>query len=239
MKKNIFYFGLLGITNAGKTSILNNIFTKRHLLLERIRTEVFNSQKNYSEVESLFNFSFEKKDLVSKILELQLSASDKQVLMNKYYKSFDELSLGNYINISDQSIGSTIAYNYINKDTNLMTKLELDNFYKFFSRDVNEYINEFKDIFANHNVFLNIYRINVDKKQTLKETREEEEIYFGSLDLLESLDFSLKLLSETLKDNNIFKSVVVKDYYIGFNEIDTIADQIINSIINSLKSHLH
>lgn len=234
MKNKLFYFGLSGIINAGKTSILRSILNKKQVLLESINKHVFKCNKTYDEIEDLLNISFEQKSLVSNILSLQLSPQDKQKLMNDYYKSFDELSISKTINISDQSIGATIAYNYINKDLTDINQQELYSINSDFKNDVKKYLMSFENLISKHEVFLQIHRIHRDKNATLKHTTSEEKTYFGDLDTLKSLELNLKLLSETLRDSQMFKKVIISDHYLYNDNIENIADKIIISITNLL-----
>lgn len=234
MKNKLFYFGLSGIINAGKTSILRKILNKKQVLLENICKQVFQHKKTYEEIEDLLNISFEQKALVSNIVSLQLSPQDKQKLMNDYYKSFDELSMSKIINISDQSIGSTIAYNYINKDFQNITEQESDNINLNFKNDINNYLMSFNNIINQNDVYLQIHRIYRNKKDTLNHTTSDEKTYFGDLNILESLELNLKLLSETLSSSEMFKKVIISDHYLYDDNLENIVDKIIASITDLL-----
>lgn len=206
MKSKLFYFGLSGITNSGKTAILENIFNNKDFIIEKLKHYVFNNKYSNNEIENMLNISFENKKFLSKILALQLNEIEKQKIMNNYYHDFDKISVSKFINISDQSIGSTIAYNYINLIDQNYKKIDT-NFISF-QNDINNYISSFSNIFNTYDVYINIYRINRDTKETLKHISSDEEIYFGNLNILKSIDLNLDILSSTIKKVKYLKKLL-------------------------------
>lgn len=237
MKSKLFYFGLSGITNSGKTAILENIFNNKDFIIEKLKHYVFNNKYSNNEIENMLNISFENKKFLSKILALQLNEIEKQKIMNNYYHDFDKISVSKFINISDQSIGSTIAYNYINLIDQNYKKIDT-NFISF-QNDINNYISSFSNIFNTYDVYINIYRINRDTKETLKHISSDEEIYFGNLNILKSIDLNLDILSSTIKKSKIFKKVVIIKYNSLTNKVEDITNQITNSIINFLIKYIN
>lgn len=237
MKSKLFYFGLSGITNSGKTTILNYINYNKNSIIKKLHRDVFKCNKDLNEIEKLINISFENKKFVSDVLSLQLNEKEKQVIMNKYYREFDQQSMSKLINISDQSFGATIAYNYINSNFINMTNKEIENTFLDFKKDMDNYVNFFKDILNKYDVYINILRIYRDKEYTLKYTTYEEEIYFGDINILKSLDANLDMLSKIICENKDFKKVVIKEYNSSLNQIELLADQIISYTIDFLIKH--